>query len=80
MTAINQEAIGIMFKLMTAHSDLRNSIKYEDREEALKATKVSALLGMRFLGLIPNLDKFGIKHVSDEEMSELRKKLNSLLS
>ena len=80
MTAFDQEAKDILLRLVAAHSDLRDSIKDEDREEVLRATKVSALLGMRLLGLMPNPDNFGIKHVTDEEMSELRKKLNSLLS
>ena len=80
MTGFDQEAIDVLLRLVAAHSDLHNSIKDEDSEEALRATKVSALLGMRLLGLMPNLDKFGIKHVTAEEMSELRKKLNSLLS
>ena len=80
MTGFDQEAKDILLRLVATHSDLRDSIKDEDREEALRATKVSALLGMRFLSLMPNPDKLGIKHVTDEEMSELRKKLNSLLS
>ena len=80
MSAFNQEAIDVLLRLVAAHSDLWNSIKDEDREEALRATKVSALLSMRLLSLMPNPDKFGIKYVTDEEMSELRKKLNSLLS
>ena len=80
MTEFNQEVIDVVLRLVAAHSDLRNSIKDEDREEALRATKVSALLGMRLVGLMPSPDKLGIKHVTDEEMSELRKKLNSLVS
>ena len=80
MTAFNQEANDVLLRLVVAHSDLRNSVEDEDREEALRATKMSALLGMKFLSLMPNPGNLGIKPVTDEEMSELRKKLNSLLS
>ena len=76
----NNEANDVMLKLVASHSDLRDAIEDEDREEALRATKTAALLGMRFMGLIPNLDKIGIKHLTADEMSQMKKKLNSLLS
>ena len=44
MTAFNQEANDVLLRLVVAHSDLRNSVEDEDMEEALRATKMSALL------------------------------------
>ena len=76
----DRDAIDVLLRLVASYSDLRDAIEDEDREEALRATKISALLSMRLMGLIPNLDQFGIKHVTAEEMSQLKKSLNALLS
>ena len=77
---LSEEAKDALLRLIVAHSDLRNSIEDEDGEETLKATKTSALLSMKLLNFMPGIDNFGIKHVTAEEMSELEKKLNTLLS
>ena len=76
----NSEANDVLLKLVTTHSDLRDAVDDEDKEEALRATKISALLSMRLMGLIPNLDQIGVKQMSADEMSQLKKNLNSLLS
>ena len=76
----DKEAMNVLLKLAASYSDLRSSMKDEDREEALRATIASALLSMRLLGFIPNLDKLGVEPVTTEEVTQLKKNLNSLLS
>ena len=75
-----EEMADILLRLSASHSDLRTAIEDKDREEALRATKMSALLGMRLVGIIPNMDQLGVKQISADEMSQLKKALNSLLS
>ena len=76
----DNEVTSIVVKLLSVHSDLRSAIEDEDREEALRATKMSALLSMRLVSLMPNMDKAGIKPITAEEMAQLKRDLNSLIT
>ena len=69
-----------ILKMIASHSDLRDAVDDGDKEEALRATKTSALLSIRLVSLIPNMELSGVKQMNADEMSQLKKALNSLLS
>lgn len=70
----------VILKMIASHSDLRDAVDDKDKDEALRATKTSALLGMRLISIIPNMDRSVVKQMNADEMSQLKKDLNSLLS
>ena len=76
----NPEANDTILKLVASHSDLHDAVEEEDRDEALRAVKIAALLSMRLVNLMPGGDKLGVRQMNADEMSQLKKDLNSLLS
>ena len=75
-----QEVMPIIVRMLACHSKLTDAVKEEDREEALGSVKELTILNIRLVSMIPRLDQLGARSMTDEEVSQLKKDLSSLLS
>ena len=76
----DKEANSLLMRLATSSSTLREAIADKDREEVLRVVQEITLLSMRLIGMAPGLDEIGAKHLTAEEVSQLKKDLSSLMS
>ena len=77
---IDKEANSLLLRLATSSSTLREAIEDKDREEVSRVVQEITVLSMRLVGRAPGLDQIGAKHLTAEEVSQLKKDLSSLMS